>query len=101
MNNIRFSHKYPKLWKQDTAELVCVRIVEMGCVGVPLTDYDTTYEDGEGIGHYPLPDCRLLQLIFVGNYDIPFCTLRRWTGSKEIYYRSKVGAIFNIIIGDN
>ena len=40
-NKIKFSHKYPKLWGQKTAELVCIKILEAEEIGADLKHYDT------------------------------------------------------------
>jgi hypothetical protein len=98
---IKFSHIYPKLHDQTAADLVSVRIVDALTLHSKLVNYDTKYSspDINCYQFYPLPKFGLLlQLIFVGNYGIPFCTLRRHTPQKEEYYRGAIGRTFEIVI---
>jgi hypothetical protein len=120
-SNIRFSHNYPKLWGQKTAMLIEVRIVQKENLSPLLVEYDTYWNDNlqnkwensmeicsttvqkinlkpNCYGYYPLPKGTLLQLIFLGDKGIPFCTLRRHTPQKERYYQSRVGFMFDISI---
>ena len=94
MNTIRFSHEYPKLHGQTSAELLAVRPIKIDAhTPKELLDYDTTYEGGR----YPLKSGDYIQLIFLGNLRIPFCTIRRnYPPQKGDYYRGKVGDVFTI-----
>ena len=94
MNVIKFSHKYPKLHGQTSAELLAVRPLKIDAhTSKELLDYDTTYEGGR----YPLCSGEYIQLIFLGNLRIPFCTIRSaYTPSKVAYYRQSVGKMFTI-----
>lgn len=92
---IRFSHIYPKLWGQSKAKLLAVEILEVSKRTPELLEYDTKTASGK---YYPLPDGQLLQLVFLGNLGIPFCTLRRATLEKMRYYSSNIGEDFDIII---
>jgi len=115
MKPIKFSHDYPKLWGQDTAELLAVRIIDSKDVSEQLREYDTywfeyppslnfrpwSYVGGLlnfdlNRGHYDLPKGKLIQLIFIGNEGVPFCTIRRQTPQKEDYYRKSIGEIFEV-----
>ena len=58
-----------------------------------LIEYDTKNSKGE---YYKLPKGTLLQLIFIGDNDIPFCTLRKYTPKKYDYYIGSIGNIFAI-----
>jgi len=103
MRKIKFSHIYPKLWKQTECYLILVRTMDKGAVNKSLQQYDTLYDDYKedgaiNIGYYELPNTKLLQLIFIGNFDIPFCTLRRYTPEKEKYYESSIGHEFQVVI---
>jgi len=97
LHSIKFSHNYPKLWNQKEASLICINIIEK--TYFPLTkeliEYDT--KDCKG-NYYPLPKTNYLQLIFLGDKLIPFCTIRRRTPEKEKYYRGLVDNIFQIKI---
>jgi len=97
MNQIKFSHKYPKLWSQKSATLLLVKTINHTEVTEKLSDYDTIYSDDEmGIKQYPLPKTMLIHLTFLGNENIPFCTMRRYTLRKYEYYKSLVGEEFKI-----
>lgn len=96
MSNIKFSHNYPKLHGQTSAELIAVRPIRID-KNTPreLLEYDTKYDGG----YYPLPTGNYIQLVFVGNLNIPFCTIRSsYPPSKRDYYNGKVGDVFEIII---
>lgn len=94
MNSIRFSHYYPKLHGQTSAELLAVRPLKIDAHTPPeLLEYDTTYDGGR----YPLRSGEYLQLVFLGNLRIPFCTIRSaYPPSKVAYYRQSVGKVFTI-----
>lgn len=93
MKSIAFSKEYHKLWGQHTAELIGVRLFPHEDVTPDLIEYDTKAKDGS---YYPLPDSMMLQLIFLGDKGIPFCTLRRHTPYKEAYYRASISEEFII-----
>jgi hypothetical protein len=73
-----------------------------------LLEYDTTYYAkvrkgcftwGEEKARFPLPTGDYIQLIFLGNLRIPFCTIRKnYPPQKGDYYRGKIGDIFGIEI---
>jgi len=96
MPKIKFSHSYPKLHGQKRAKLIHVRRLEQP-LHEDLIEYDTRTSTGE---YYALPKGLLLQLIFVGEKGIPFCTLRRHTANKEVYYRECEGKDFEVVITD-
>ena len=100
MYKIKFSHLYPKLWGQETAELLRVKVVDRKGLHKDLIEYDTHYYTGHGIdgGYYALPNGLLIHLTFIGNKGIPFCTIRRYTQSKFEYYDELKGKQFEIII---
>jgi hypothetical protein len=106
MNSIKFSHIYPKLWGQETAELIAVRELNIpDDLNDELIAYDTYYKlksanDGNVYASYPLPKGKCLQLIFLGGKHIPFCTIRRWSLKKEIYYKGLIGRTFEIRIAE-
>ena len=102
MTTIKFSHTYLKLWEQKKGELIAVRILDARSVAVnkALLDYDTMYFDDLGNPEYYelSKEGKLIQLIFIGNFEIPFCTLRRYTKEKFEYYQNNIGEVFNIVI---
>lgn len=94
--NIRFSHDYPKLWNQEYALLLNIKKTGVESLSRDLIEYDTKKSDGD---YYQLPEnCDVIILCFVGDKDIPFTTIRRYTKSKYDYYKSSVGEWFKIKI---
>lgn len=98
MNQIKFSHKYPKLHKQNKATLLDVRIVSYFSLSEDLIDYDTHWIENRDEGWYPLPHTNLIHLTFLGESLIPFCTIRRHTVQKFAYYKSKIGDEFEVVL---
>lgn len=92
---IKFSGDYPKLHGQTSAELIAVRDIQIDRdTPAELLVYDTTKSDGS---RYELKTGKYLQLIFVGNLGIPFCTIRSaGSDGKRDYYVLSIGEIFNI-----
>jgi hypothetical protein len=113
VNKITFSHNYPKLWEQKTATLLAVRELNFPAdKNEDLIMYDTSYYTTDppytGCGAYSPPNYYKLrngpyiQLIFIGDKHIPFCTLRPkyngWCKDRLGYYKSKIGQVFNVVI---
>ena len=94
MNSIKFSHDYPKLHGQTSATLLAVLPLRIDRnTPKELLEYDTKYDGG----YFPLPTGDYIQLVFLGNLRIPFCTIRRnYPPQKGDYYRGKVGDVFTI-----
>ena len=97
MKVIRFSGKYPKLHDQDSAKLLAVEEIKID-KNTPkeLIEYDTKKSDGT---YYELKTGYYLQLIFLGEKRIPFCTIRSAFPQHKInYYKNSIGEIFTIKI---
>ena len=94
MNTIKFSNEYPKLWNQTQAKLIDVSSIYPEEIKEDLIEYDTKSVNGK---YYELPKTKMIQLTFIGEKRIPFCTIRRWTADKEVYYSGAVGEIFEIV----
>ena len=97
---IRFTSDYPKLHGQTSAELLAVKPIRIDKdTPKELIEYDTRKSDGT---YYNLPTGNYIQLIFLGNLGIPFCTIRskrnRYAEDKEAYYLQFVGENFTIKI---
>jgi len=102
MLKIRFSHSYPKLWGQTSGRLLAVELLDAKEVqkNEDLLDYDTKYIYNEfrDYDYYLLPKSgNLVQLIFLGDKGIPFCTLRPDHHGKFSYYKDKIGQEFEIV----
>ena len=96
MAGIKFSHNYPKLHGQTSAKLIAVLPIRID-KNTPreLIEYDTKFDGG----YFPLKTGNYIQLIFVGNLHIPFCTIRSsYPPSKCDYYNGKIGEDFKITI---
>jgi len=103
MNTIRFSHEYPKLHGQTSAELLAVKPIRID-KDTPreLLEYDTAYWDGDIKCHFSLLTGGYIQLVFLGNLRIPFCTIRKaYPPSKVGYYNGKIGDTFEIVIKED
>lgn len=100
---IKFSHDYPKLHGQKTARLIAVEPITIDeNTPAELIEYDTRTVAGD---YYSLTKGEYIQLIFIGNLRIPFCTIRKkesWLKGKQLdkyeYYKGKIGQTFNIEI---
>ena len=97
---IKFSSDYPKLHGQTSAELLAVKPIRID-KNTPkeLLEYDTKKADGT---YYKLRTGNYIQLVFLGNLGIPFCTIRSkrnmYAEDKEAYYKQFVGQVFNIVL---
>ena len=91
---IYFSGDYLKLHGQWSGKLVAVENIRID-ENTPkeLIDYDTTMTDGS---KYHLSHGEYLQLIFIGNLGIPFCTIRRNTYENVSKYISNIGKRFEL-----
>jgi len=95
---IKFSSDYPKLHGQTSAELLTVRPIRIDrSTPKELLEYDTKKADGT---YYKLRTGDYIQLVFLGNLGIPFCTIRskrhKHTEDREAYYKQFIGQTFNI-----
>lgn len=91
---IGFSHRYPKIHGQTSARLLAVNPISI-TKDTPseLLEYDTAYEGG----HFELKRGKYIQLVFLGNLGIPFCTIRPAFPSRKVdYYNGAVGELFDI-----
>ena len=100
LNVIQFDNNYPKLHNQKTARLVMVIQEisgEMLLNNFPdLTYYDTLREDGF---YYDIkPELEYMLLLFVGDNDIMFPTLRKQNEENAILYAESVGDLFKITV---
>ena len=100
MYEIKFNHYYPKLYEQTSAELISVRELSFPeDIQAPLVSYDTSFYDELGrFCFFPLEIGNYIQLIFLGNYHIPFCTLRKDDEEGKLdFYRECIGKKFKIV----
>lgn len=96
MNIIFFDDNYLKLHNQTTAKLVAIESIKINNdKHKELLQYDTIKSDGS---YYPINNELYIQLIFIGDKHIPFCTLRKFGGYKWSYYKTKINEEFKIVI---
>lgn len=103
---IKFSHEYPKLHHQRSAQLLRVVLCNRSKMSDKFIEYDTVYTVEPAIGvcqeaiveHYPLPPGRYIILTFQGTEHIPFTTVRKFTEEKYRYYTANIGKIFDVVI---
>ena len=91
MHLIGFSHHYTKLAGQTFGELVAVSRISPSAAEVLPSGtvyYDTEYIDIHGnYQSAPLNPTENLQLIFIGNKQIPFTTYRESPKGYKPYYQ--------------
>lgn len=98
MERIKFLGNYVKLHNQTSATLLQVNFVDIREVSKELIEYDTLKTDGS---RYEFIDNYYIQLIFLGNFGIPFSTLRSMNYEKMKYYVSNLNKEFKIeVIGE-
>lgn len=97
MNMIIFDSKYPKLHNQVVAELVAAKSITINKdKHKELLEYDTKRPDGT---YYNIEEGEYIQLIFVGDKHIPFCTLRKANSNYKLnYYKKLIGKVLKIVI---
>lgn len=95
---IRFDNHYPKLHNQKHARLVMViqdisgeRLLKQF---PDLTFYDSMRDDGR---YYNIkPEENYMLLLFIGDKDIMFPTLRKQNEENAILYAESVGELYRI-----
>lgn len=100
LKEIRFDNNYPKLHNQKHARLVMViqgLLGEMLLKNFPdLTFFDTLRDDG--IYYDIKPEESYILLLFVGDKEIMFSTLRKQNQENAILYAESVGELYEIKI---
>lgn len=91
---IKFSHRYLKLHGQTSATLLAVLPLRIDKdTPKELLEYDTKFDGG----YFPLKTGEYIQLVFIGNLRIPFCTIRSAFRKEKVkYYTDAIGETFNI-----
>lgn len=92
---IKFSHHYPKLHGQTSATLLAVLPLRIDKdTPKELLEYETKFDGG----YLPLKTGEYIQLVFIGNLRIPFCTIRSAFRMEKVvlYYAASIGETFNI-----
>lgn len=101
MEEIIFNRNYDKLHGQTEAVLIGLTEINVPeDISDEFVQYDTAVNGRNIISQFD--EGTYLQLFFVGNKHIPFCTLRNRTGYKGFnrkeYYLDHIGSLFKIVI---
>lgn len=101
MNEIKFNRYYQKLYEQTSAELIAVRPISYKDINTVLAIYDTSFYEKGSLFFRKFEVGNYIQLIFLGNYHIPFCTIRKDDEEGKLeFYRDNIGEQFKIVIDD-
>ena len=100
LREIKFDNNYPKIHGQNLARLVMVIQEIPGEMLLTnfefLTFFDTMREDGK---FYDIdPEKQYMLLLFIGDKNIMFPTLRKQNSENAILYAESVGELFRITI---
>lgn len=93
---INFSFEYTKLFYQEKALLVAAYRTHKSKLSKIFLSYDTCYHHDNQVKFYNVPDTDIIFLIFLGDQNIPFTTIRRYTDKKWKYYSSSIGEYFEL-----
>lgn len=98
MAKIKFSHNYLKMPIQtECAKLLQIFIVDKNELSRTFIKYDTQYMENGCPKEYPLPNGKLIVLLFDDeDNNCIFTTIRRWTQQKEEYYRSLIDKYLDV-----
>lgn len=91
---VKFNHNYSKLHNQTSGFLIWVDVVHMSDLfpSEETIAYDTD-------GKYPFEMNKdYLQLVFLGDKDIPFTTYRELNETNKNKYHNHIGEVFNFEI---
>lgn len=106
---IKFDHPYCKIYGQQTAKLIHIERVSCKDLDEFMINMDTQYyvevpsDTTPEIPKKELRSCKLkkgslILLIFLGDKNIPFTTLRNFRDSTFRAYRSLIGDMFDIVV---
>lgn len=94
MNTVKFNYNYSKLHNQKSGFLVWVDVVHMS---ETFPNEETYLYDTDGKYEFEL-NKDYLQLVFLGDKDIPFTTYRELTEKNKNKYFGHIGEVFNFEI---
>jgi hypothetical protein len=95
---IRFSHLYEKMPPDfKVSRLMDVEVIQLENLSGKFLDDDTRIVGGE---YYPLPRKGKYMILRLESsiMNIRWQTIRRWTSSKESYYRRYVGKLLDCVV---
>lgn len=85
---IEFSHEFTKLMYQQAAVLIAMYKTQKSKLSPTFLSYDTEYFEKGIRKYYHIEQEELIFLIFLGEFNIPFTTIRSYTPKKFDYYKS-------------
>ncbi len=103
MKIIKFKDNYPKLHNQTSAKLVFVLSIPEKLLRKVFNDlwmYDTLCSDGKNRLSYQVGQ-RFLLLLFLGDKNILFTTLRTDNEENRAKYFNSIGAEFKLEVANN
>jgi len=108
---LKFDHPFFKLYGQKTAKLIHIDRVSYSDLDPLMIEMDTQYsaivpdkdKEHEEVTRREIRTCKLKKgglvlLVFLGNKNIPFTTLRNGRDSTFRRYRDQVGDTFDIVV---
>jgi hypothetical protein len=104
MKPIKFSHRYCKQRHIDIERpvlLLEVFNVRTEDLSPSFISYDTLYDEHGSKKHYELPKGEALVLLFCDSDYNTFTTVRRFTKSKETFYKFSRGEYFKVEVTDD
>jgi len=96
---MKFGHEYIKLKGQKQARLIYMSTINSDELNQDFIEYDLAYFNKSlKICHNPIPptDTKVIFLVFLGNNNIPFTSIRPWFPENEIFYKSRLGKTLSI-----
>ena len=83
---------YPTLKRQRKALLIGVHELEIRSDG-----FDLIRQAVPSMGHRKLTHSHVIELVFIGDRDMPFYTLLSYEGWLTEYYKARIGLVFEVI----
>lgn len=104
--HIGFCHNYQKLHGQTRATLLRVFSIRSEQLCPSFIEYDTRYIVDPGIGvcsedivkYFQIPPGECIVLVFLGEKNIPFTTVRKYTERKFNLFNALVGRDFDVVV---
>lgn len=92
MQAIEFNHNYKKLHNQETAILIKTLTIIGRNICKEFIEYDTD-------NNYKIePNEKYLLMYFIGEYRIPFTTLRKCNKTNVLKYVGRTNELFKIVV---
>lgn len=93
---IEFNKEYTKLFYQTEGVLIALFKTKLDKLSPMMLSWDTEYNENGMRKHYHVKGPDLIFLVFLGNFNIPFTTLRSYTPKKFEYYKNAMRERFEL-----